>query len=293
LSTRLEVAVAGGTLAASRLGAAGDGAEPVLAIHGITSSSAGWVAVARALGKQAALVAVDLRGRGQSRELPGPYGLAAHDRDMVAALDALAVERGVVVGHSLGGYIAARLAAEHPDRVRAVVLVDGGLRIPGTEGADPQAFLDAFLGPALARLRMRFASRERYRDWWRAHPAFADGDINDDDLAAYADYDLVGEPPQLHSAVSEEAVRADAADLFEAGDDATRLRIRATLLCAPRGLLNDPDPMQPLALAERWAAGAPELREVIAVPNVNHYTLALGRAGARAVADAIAAAVAG
>jgi lipase len=286
-STRLEVPVEGGTLAAFRLGAHGGSAEPALAIHGITSSHASWVPVSRALGERGALVAVDLRGRGDSNGLPGPYGLSAHARDMLAALDALGLARGVVVGHSLGAYVAARLAVEHPDRVRAVVLVDGGLRIPGTGGADPRAFLDAFLGPALARLQMRFSSDEEYRRWWRAHPAIASSDVEDMDLAAYADHDLIGEPPRLRSAVVEEAVRDDAADLFESPDDAAALTVPATLLCAPRGLQDGPDPMQPLPLAERWAAAAPERREVIAVPDVNHYSLVLGRAGAREVADAV------
>lgn len=290
LSKRLEVTVEGGALAASAFGAADGGLEPVLAIHGITATSAAWVAVARALGDRAALVAVDLRGRGRSSALPGPYRLAAHERDMLAVLDHLGIDRGVVVGHSLGAYIAARLAAEHPERVRAVVLVDGGLRIPGTEGVEAQQFLDAFLGPALARLRMRFASPEAYRDWWRAHPAIAAGDAEDADVVAYADYDLTGDAPELHSSVSEDAVRADAADLFESGDEAARLTIPATMLCAPRGLLDDPNPMQPLALANDWAAGAPGLRRVTAVPDVNHYTIVLGRSGARSVADAVAAA---
>jgi pimeloyl-ACP methyl ester carboxylesterase len=290
LSTRLEVPVDGGSLAAFRLG--GPDAEPVLAIHGITSSSASWVAVARALGDRAGLVAVDLRGRGGSRELPEPYGLGAHARDMRAVLDACAVERGVVVGHSLGAYIAVRLAAEHPERVRALVLVDGGLPIPGTEGADPQALLDASIGPAVARLRMRFASADEYRDWWRAHPAIARSDVDDDDVVDYADHDLIGPPPELRSAVVEDAVRADAADLFTVADYPADLPIPATLLCAPRGFVDDPNPVHPLPLAQAWAAGAPELRKVIAVPDVNHYSIALGSRGAHAVANAVAAAVA-
>lgn len=299
--------MAGGSLATYRLAAQGEAAEPVLAIHGITSSSQNWVAVARSLEQMApagrarrgeadtsaiALLAVDLRGRGASNELPGPYGLAAHERDMVAVLDHFGIERGVVVGHSLGAYIAARVAADHPDRVRAVVLVDGGLRIPQREGTDPETFLESFLGPTLARLQMRFASPAEYHDWWRAHPAFATGDIDDADLVRYADHDLVGEEPELRSAVSEEAVRADAADLVESGDDALRLTVPATMLCAPRGLQDDPNPMQPLEVAREWAAGAPELRRVIAVPDVNHYTIALGETGARAVAAAVAAATA-
>lgn len=277
---------------AFRLGTPDEDRAEVLAIHGITSSSASWAAVARALGDRAALVAVDLRGRGGSRELPGPYGLDAHDRDMLAVLDHCGIERGVVVGHSLGAYVTARLAAEHPDRVRAVVLVDGGLRIPGTESVDPQTFLDAFLGPTLARLRMRFANAQEYHDWWRAHPAIAGSDIDDADLVAYADHDLTGEAPELRSSVSENAVRADAADLFDAADYTPRLTLPATLLCAERGLQNGPNPMQPLDLAHAWAAGSPELREVVAVPDVNHYEIALGRRGATAIADAIAAAIA-
>jgi pimeloyl-ACP methyl ester carboxylesterase len=284
--------VAGGSLAADRLADGGEEAPWVLAVHGITSHSRTWVAVARELGGKVTLAAVDLRGRGRSSELPGPFGLAVHAQDVLAVLDRLGLERAVLVGHSLGAYVVARVAAEHPERVSAAVLVDGGLRIPGTERVEPQAFLEAFLGPALARLRLRFASREAYRAWWRAHPAIENGDVDDADLAAYADYDLVGEEPELRSAVSEEAVRADAAELFELGEDAGRLNVPATLLVAPRGLQDDPRPMQPAPLARDWAAGAPDLRRAIEVPDVNHYTIALGARGARTVAAAVEAAAA-
>ncbi len=259
-------------------------------MHGITSHSRSWIAVARELDGDTTLVAVDLRGRGASGALPPPYGLAAHAQDTLAVLDRLEVERAVLVGHSLGAYVVARAAAEHPDRVAAAVLVDGGLRIPGTERFEPQAFLDAFLGPALARLRMRFSSIEQYRDWWRAHPALAGSDVDDHDLNAYADYDLVGAPPELRSSVAEEAVRADAADLFAQGDDAARLAVPTTLLVAPSGLQGEPRPMQPLPLAREWADAAPGLRTAVQVPDVNHYTIVLGAGGARQVAHAVASA---
>jgi pimeloyl-ACP methyl ester carboxylesterase len=246
--------------------------------------------VARALSGRAALVAPDLRGRGRSNDLPGPYGIDTHVGDMLAVLDHLGLERAALVGHSLGAYIVALLAAEHPDRVSAVVLVDGGLPVPGSEDAEPQEFLDAFLGPTLARLAMTFSAPDDYRDWWRAHPAIADSDVTDGDLNAYVHHDLDGEPPHLRSAVREDAVRADAADLPRAGHAAYQLTVPSKLLCAPRGLLDDPNPMQPLALAQAWASRSPIKRQATEVPDVNHYTIVLGARGAATVADAIAAA---
>ncbi len=73
------------------------------------------------------------------------------------------------------------------------------------------------------------------------------------------------------------------------GAPAHQLTVTATLLCAARGLLDDPNPMQPEALANEWAAESPQLRGVIAVPDCNHYAITLGEHAAGAVADAIAA----
>ena len=289
LAARVDVPVEGGTLATFRLGSLRPEAPVALAMHGITSSSRSWLAIGKALGDSAALIAVDLRGRGRSSRLPGPFGIAAHVRDMAAVLDHFGLRSAVVVGHSLGAYIAAAFATAHPDRVASVVLVDGGLTIPESDGADPEQFLEAFLGPALARLQMTFPDWEDYRAWWAQHPAFAHSDVDPDELAEYADHDLEGEPPELHSSVNPESVRVDGIDLF-AVNDAHSLALPAVLLCAPRGMVDDPHPMQPLALVEEWAAADPDRRRAIQVPDCNHYTIALGRHGARAVATEIVAA---
>jgi pimeloyl-ACP methyl ester carboxylesterase len=285
---KLSIDVSGGTLAAFHFGPISSSAPPVLAVHGITANSRAWLAVARALSGRATLIAPDLRGRAASNGLPRPYGMTEHAADMLAVLDHLGLERSVVVGHSLGAYIVARLAAEHPQRVQALVLVDGGLTIPGSEGVDPQEFADALLGPAVARLKLRFPSRKAYHDWWRKHPAIAGSDIAGEDLVAYADHDLVGTEPELRSSVAEEAVRADAEELSGLGAAAHRLQVPTKLLCAPRGLLDDPNPMQPLALAQAWAAEMPHQRQATLVGGVNHYTITLGATGATAVAGAIA-----
>jgi pimeloyl-ACP methyl ester carboxylesterase len=283
---RHDVPVSGGVLAAYELRSAPDDATLVIAVHGITGNSHYWLGVARELGDGVRLVAPDLRGRGESRDLPGPFGQAAHAADLLALLDHLGAARAMFVGHSLGAYIVAGLAVEHPERVAGAVLVDGGLPIPGSENAAPQAFLDAFLGPTLARLAMRFASLEEYLEFWHTHPAFAGKEVDEDDLTAFARHDLIGEPPELRSTVAERAVRGDAAELHSMGEAAGRIAVPAVLLVAPRGLQDNPQPMQPLELAEAWAAAAPEQRSVVFVPNTNHYTVVLGPGGS-AVAQAV------
>jgi pimeloyl-ACP methyl ester carboxylesterase len=270
-------------LAHFRFGPQSERAPLALALHGITSNAYVWVAVARALAGRAGLVALDLRGRGSSRDLPGPYGIDVHVADTIALLDHLRLDCVVLVGHSLGAYIVARFAVLHPDRVRGLVLVDGGLPIPGGERID----LDAFLGPALARLKLSFPDRETYRAWWRRHPAFRGGDFTDADLDAYADHDLVGTAPQLRSSVMVDAVRADGAGIVATAGAAYHLSVPASLLCAPRGLVDDPNPMQPFELARGWADAKPDRREASLVPDVNHYTLVFGSRGAAEVAEAI------
>jgi pimeloyl-ACP methyl ester carboxylesterase len=293
MNERIDVGVDGGRLAAYRLGHAGAPGPPplVLAIHGITSTSRTWLAIARALGDRATLLAVDLRGRGRSSELGPPFGLNAHVRDLIAVLDQLGLDRCVVTGHSLGAYVAARLATAHPHRVAQVVLVDGGLPIPESENSEPEQFIKTFLGPTLTRLSMTFPDVGAYQRWWARHPAVVGADVDPADLDQYAAYDLTGDPPELRSSINPQVVRDDGLDLF--GDhDAERLAVPAVLLCAPRGMVNDPHPMQPLALVRQWADAAPSTRRAVQVPNVNHYTIAWGAHGARAVADEISAAVA-
>lgn len=290
MTGRADVAVDGGALATYRMGAARADAPLVLAVHGITSTSRTWLATARALDDRAALIAVDLRGRGASSALPPTVGLDAHSRDMLAVLDAAGLERAVVVGHSLGAYIAARLAVRHPDRVARLVLVDGGLTIRESVGADPAQFVEDFLGPTFARLQRTFESLAAYQDWWAAHPAVAHADVSRADLDAYAAHDLTGAPPHLRSSITPAVVRDDGLDLF-GEPDAARLTVPAVFLCAPRGMINDPHPMQPLADVEAWAAGDPQRRRALLVPDTNHYTIAWSAHGGAAVADAIAAAV--
>jgi pimeloyl-ACP methyl ester carboxylesterase len=262
-------------------------APTVVALHGISSNGRAWDAVARELGDNVRLVTPDLRGRGDSGGQPGPYGLARHVQDVVALLDAEGLDRSVVVGHSMGAYVTALLAVTHPDRLDSVVLVDGGPPLPVPDGADPDALLEATLGPSIERLSKEFPDREAYHDFWRAHPAFAGYDVRDEDLTRYADHDLRGDPPHLRSSVAEEAVRTDGRELIADHDVRTALetmRVPGVLLRAQRGLLDQPEAFIPAELAAGFDHPTVTLQEV---DDTNHFTILMGAAGAREVARAI------
>lgn len=99
--------------------------EPVLALHGLEQTGEVWRAV-RAAAPDQWLITPDLRGRGEVAHLGGPYGIDQHVTDVVDLLDEHGLEQVHVLGLSLGGFIGVALADRHPDRVRSLVLVDGG-----------------------------------------------------------------------------------------------------------------------------------------------------------------------
>ena len=293
--TEIEVPVAGGVLTVAIAGPGEPGAAAlVLGVHGITASHLLLAVVARHLAARGITFLVpDLRGRGASAALPGPYGLDAHVADLVAVLDHWGAEQAVLAGHSMGAYIVARLAAAHPGRCAGVVLVDGGLPLAVPDHADPDAVLEAVLGPALTRLRMTFASPQDYRDFWRRHPAFAHH--WNADVQSYVDYDLDGPPGRLRSRVVEAAVRADGHDQLDVA--AIRAAVAAlpepvVLLRAPRGLADEPQPLLPEAVVNETKRTLPELRDVL-VDDTNHYMIVLGDREAAVVAKEIARATAG
>jgi pimeloyl-ACP methyl ester carboxylesterase len=284
-----DVPVAGGSL---HVGAWGTGPKVVVAAHGITGNHRSWQAVARCLPADVRLVAPDLRGRGRSCGLPGPFGMRQHADDLAGVLDHLDLDRAVLAGHSMGAYVATVAATRDPKRWSSVVLVDGGVSLPLPDGVDPDAMVAAVLGPALARLEMTFEHRDAYHDFWRAHPALEEPGAWNDDTEAWLDHDLTGEAPTLRSSASLEAVRVDSRELLVDHDirrASMDLQQSTVLLRAPRGLLNQVPPLLPDELLDPLRARWPIRMEML-VENTNHYSILLAPRGARAVATYLAAA---
>ncbi len=121
-------------------GAFGRGA-PIVLLHGLGSRPAHWLPTARLLARRHRVVLVELPGHGES-PMPEPFSLERAAQALDLALARAVPGPAVLVGHSLGGLVAAAEACDHPERVRALVLVETALR-PQVEGGERRAMLDA------------------------------------------------------------------------------------------------------------------------------------------------------
>jgi len=100
--------------------------EPILCLHGAGSSAAVWSDAVSELATRGRTIAYDRRGHFRS-ERPEPYVTNVHEQadDAAALIDALAAAPAIVIGRSYGGAVAIDLALRYPDRVRALVLLEG------------------------------------------------------------------------------------------------------------------------------------------------------------------------
>jgi pimeloyl-ACP methyl ester carboxylesterase len=111
------------------LGVLRDGAgTDVLLIGGLADDASVWDAQIPALIQRHRVARYDARGVGGSPTPPGPYRLAELVADALEVLDAAEMERAHLVGSSLGGAVAQRLAIDHPERVRTLTLSGSWVR---------------------------------------------------------------------------------------------------------------------------------------------------------------------
>jgi pimeloyl-ACP methyl ester carboxylesterase len=165
---------------------------PTLLLHGIGNYGRYWDLFADAVAGRLRLVAPDARGHGESGRPADGYAPADFAADALAVLDALGIEHAVVMGHSMGGLHSINLAARHPERVRALAIVDaspeplpaGAERAQRLLAGRPARFRDRALAraylertspgyaDAVYENRLAFAFREEQGELvWRSDPA--------------------------------------------------------------------------------------------------------------------------
>src|SRR5215210_4075798 len=260
---------------------AGTGEDPAICLHGITAQHRAFNALAREVEGLRSLVGVDLRGRGDSEKPESGYGLEAHARDVVRVLDHLGLESGVILGHSMGGFVALKTALSYPERVRALVLLDSGWpRVEATpeEMSEEQeretAAIKEGLERAFRRLDMTFESPEDYLNFW-----FPDQNLTMDDLppdlADYYLYDLKkvegGYRPKAARAAAEEDARSVSSEAPTL-DELRGVGCPVALVRASQGFFPGADPLVSDDIKDELARVL-DLRSDTLVEGANHYTM--------------------
>ncbi|MEV6113191.1 alpha/beta hydrolase [Streptomyces sp. NPDC052109] len=146
----------------------GDGAHKVFAVHGWFADRSAYAAVLPDLDRTTFSYAlVDLRGYGDARDASGSYTTAEAATDLLELADRLGWHRFSVIGHSMGGAVAQRVAAAAPDRLRRMVGVSpvpaSGVPLAGEQGA---LFTDAAHRPEYRRAIIDFTTGGRRPAAW-------------------------------------------------------------------------------------------------------------------------------
>ncbi|HYX64417.1 MAG TPA: alpha/beta hydrolase [Burkholderiales bacterium] len=151
------------------------GRTPLLIVHGLSYFSFDWLPVAQALGAEREVIAMDMRGFGDSGWSPGKdYSVPAMAGDIVRVLEDAAWQRAVLVGHSMGGRSTTYVAAKQAGRVAGLALVDftpenapaGGRRVTQIVAGTPERF--SSIDEAMQYFNQ--SNRERFEAYLRPVP---------------------------------------------------------------------------------------------------------------------------
>jgi pimeloyl-ACP methyl ester carboxylesterase len=253
---------------------------PVLAIHGVGGSRKLWNWV-RA--HNFSLITPDLRGRGDSSVLAGAT-IKQHADDMLRVLDALELSTVTVCGMSMGAYVGVELAVRHPDRVRALVLVDGGLPMPA-HAQMTEEMLSAAFAPQIAARERTWTVDDHLAVQAMVNPLI---DATDPLIREYFAHDLTDDG---HLRLPAETLIADATDVVFGTSRWQELTVPTWFVHAEWSTGPDTPPAYTVEQAEAFRAELPVLREPVLINEVDHGGTVMTPAGAAVVAEVLAEAL--
>ena len=156
---------------------------PLVLIHGYTSSTYTWKDQFAELAKQYRVIAVDLKGFGFSDKPDGDYSRRAQGEVVARLLDKLNIERAWLVGNSMGGETALNVAADHPEKVLGLVLIDSaGVKVQGRTSLAPWYLQLPVVGRLLTALAL---TSDRLVRAGLEKSFYDDSKITDERVSAY------------------------------------------------------------------------------------------------------------
>ena len=136
----------------------GDGKTAVVFVHGWCCDNTVWADQAAALAGKVRTIALDLPGYGKSDKPKTPYTMDLFADGVDAVLKDAGVEKAVLVGHSMGTPVVRQVYRMFPDKVAALVFVDGSLRPFTTDKAQAEQFLSMFKEETFKEVAPKFLS---------------------------------------------------------------------------------------------------------------------------------------
>ncbi len=239
----------------------------LLAVHGLTANCRCWDTMARELGGQRELLALDLRGRGRSDKPASGYSLEHHCADIDAMLDHLGHQRVGLMGHSLGAYISLAYAATRPQRVERLILMDGGAVL----SPEQWARVGEGIAPSLERLDKMFASCEEMISLSRGAPFLQPWNQA---LEDYYSYDCQEAPGGVVSSTSLATTQQERANLnqVDVGGFYPRVSCPVLVLRATQGVLAPDQMVLPPDATANLLAALPQA-ELADMEGLNHFTI--------------------
>ena len=210
---------------------------------------------------------MDLRGRGFSEKPSSGYSIDHHCRDIHSLLNYLEIERVTLVGHSLGAYISLAYAAEHPEQVDRLILIDGGAKL------SPEQAGKVFAGikPSLDRLGQVFPTFEAYLENMKKAPFLQPWSPL---LETYFQHEAEVLPDGVRSRIQPAHIQEEASNLsrFEAEPLYPQIQCPTLILRAPEGMLAENDILLPEETAEKMTRKIPKARR-LDLPGTNHFSI--------------------
>lgn len=244
------------------------GREPtVLCLPGITANAHAFAGLAEELSPRHRVVAMDLRGRGESDKPASGYDVGTHVADVAGLVDGVGIRRLVVVGWSLGAKVALALTAAHPQRVERLVLLDPPVETSPAAVAALGAFwsrlddtydsVDAFL----ARMRASWV----FTDWSPYVERYLRADVEEGSDG------VVRHRVPRH--VPRDELRAE--DRYPTRSFYSRISCPVLILRAVRPLVREGDEVLAAEDAREMATSLSQ-GSVIDIDEANHFSILLG-----------------
>ena len=239
--------------------------RPILCVHGITANCRCWDLLSSALAPEYNVIAMDLRGRGRSDKPDSGYSLDHHIRDIHCLLNDLNIKKAVIMGHSLGAFIGLAFAAEYPERIDRLILVDGG----GDLSKEQMDKVFAGIKPALDRLEMIFPSEEAYLKVMSAPPYIQPWSPA---IETYYRYEIEPTEGGVHTNIKPAHIQEEAANIRKVAcaNFYSKVNCKVLILRAPNGLLSKDDILLPEKVIAQMLCEMPTSKR-FDVEGLNHY----------------------